>query len=115
MTNRVEATSYQPFDDLNLGYRLVLTQQGNQLTGSGYKWMENGRQLPSSQRTAIAVAGTVDGRTVQLHFTEHGHQRESAGTFTYEITDAEVMQGRFRTSAADSSGSTQARRMPWPE
>src|SRR4029453_5827087 len=83
VTNRVESTAYEPFENLNLGYRLKLTQTGNHVRGTGRKWMENGRQLPRSAQTAIEVEGTVEGQRVVLGFTERGTRRMSAGTFTY--------------------------------
>lgn len=116
VTNRVESAAYQPFAELNLGYRLLLTQTGNQITGTGYQWMENGQQLPPSQRTAIAVNGTIEGRQVTLQFFERGPRRTSTGAFTYEITETDVLHGTFTTDVAESKGSTQARRTrPSPE
>jgi hypothetical protein len=59
LSNRVEFTSYQAFDNLRLGYRLLLKQQGNRISGTGQKWMENGRMLPASRRTPITLEGIL--------------------------------------------------------
>ena len=111
VTNRVESTAYEPFENLNLGYRLKLTQTGNHVRGTGRKWMENGRQLPRSQQTAIEVEGTVEGQRVVLGFTEHGTRRMSAGTFTYDISESGILQGSFASDVAESKGSSRATRI----
>ena len=115
VTNRVESTAYAPFENLNLGYRLKLTHQGARISGSGLKWMENGRPLPPAQRTPIDVDGVVEEGRVVLRFTEYGTSRTSSGQFTYAISDPGVLQGTFVSDAADSKGSSRARRMPAAE
>jgi transcriptional regulator with XRE-family HTH domain len=111
VTNRVESTAYRPYENLNLGYRVKLTQNGDQISGTGLKWMENGRQLPRSQRTPIAVNGTVEERQLVLQFTEHGTRRTSAGKFMYVMSDTGVLEGSFTSDVALSKGSSRARRM----
>jgi hypothetical protein len=88
-----------------------LTQNGDQISGTGLKWMENGRQLPRSQRTPIAVNGTVEERQLVLQFTEHGTRRTSAGKFMYVMSDTGVLEGSFTSDVALSKGSSRARRM----
>ena len=111
VTNRVESTAYRPYENLNLGYRVKLTQNGDQISGTGLKWMENGRQLPRSQRTPIAVNGTVEERQLVLQFTEHGTRRTSAGKFMYVMSDTGVLEGSFTSDVALSKGSSRARRI----
>jgi transcriptional regulator with XRE-family HTH domain len=114
LTNRVESTSDEAFDKLNLGYRLRLVQRGNRVTGTGQKWMENGKPLPASRRTPITVEGTRTGGRLELIFTEKGAARVSGGTFVMKITADGTLQGTFMGDAANAQGSTLARRTRSP-
>ena len=115
VTNRVESTAYSPFDHLNLGYRMKLTQKGDHISGTGHKWMENGRQVPTAQRTAIVVDGDVQRQRVTLSFTEYGTRRTSTGKFVYDIANTGVLEGSFTSDVAQSKGSSRAARMPSPD
>jgi cytoskeleton protein RodZ len=114
LTNRVESSSYEGFNNLNLGFHLQLQQRGNRVIGTGQKWMENGRAIPARSRTPIAVEGTLDGRRLELTFTEHGAQRTSAGTFVMDLADDGTLRGTFTSDAAKSQGTSLARRMTSP-
>ncbi len=113
-SNRVESTSYAAFDNLNLGYRVQLEQRGDRITGTGHKWMENGKPLPANRRTPIVFEGTRTGERLELTFTEKGARRVSQGTFVMELTAEGVLQGRFVSDAANSQGTSLARRTPPP-
>lgn len=115
VTNRVESTAYSPFEYLNLGYRMKLTQKGDHISGTGHKWMENGRQVPRAQRTAIVVDGDVQRRRVTLSFTEYGTRRTSTGSFVYDIANTGALEGSFTSDAAQSKGRSRAARMQSPD
>ncbi|HVS00418.1 MAG TPA: transglycosylase domain-containing protein, partial [Thermoanaerobaculia bacterium] len=113
LSNRIESTNYPAYKGLRLGYRIQLDQDGNRITGRGQKWTEDGRNLSSAARTPLSISGTIDGRTVNLRFSEHGTRRTSNGTFTWQLSaDRTALRGTFSSSAADTSGSSTARRMP---
>jgi len=113
LTNQIESTSYNAYHGLRLGYRIFLKQEGGRITGRGQKWSENGKGIPSSRQTPISLAGTIDGASVQLRFTEHGAQRRSGGSFHWQLSaDQTSLQGSFSSSAASTSGSSVARRIP---
>ncbi len=84
------------------------------MSGMGQKWMENGRPLPPGRRTPITIEGTRDGRRLELHFTENGAQRTSSGTFVMQLDSDGTLQGRFMSDAANSQGSSLARRESSP-
>jgi hypothetical protein len=114
LTNRVETSSYKPFNGMNVGFQLQLRQEGNRVSGTGHKWMENGRPLPPSLRTAIVVAGTIVDGKLSLSFTERGTERTSAGTFLLDMADGSTLSGTFSSDAADSQGTSLARRQSAP-
>jgi len=112
LRNDVEATSYEPFAGMNVGYRLNLVQDGDRVHGRGQKISENGVLLLPSQRTPIEVEGRIEGDQLVLHFTEIGAERVSRGTMRYRLRPGPTMRGQFSSDAANSSGSTIARRLP---
>ncbi len=114
LTNRIESTSHEPYNNLNLGFRLQLEQRGNRVTGTGQKWMENGKALPAAARTPIVLEGTRDGRRLELKFTETGAERVSTGTFVLEIAGDGTLHGSFSSDVANTQGSSLARRILLP-
>lgn len=113
MTNRIQSTNFEQYKGLRLGYRLNLEQEGNRITGRGQKWTEDGRTLTSSARTPITVTGTIDGRKVTLKFTEQGTKRTTSGGFEWTLSaDRTALRGSFWSTAAGTSGSSTAVRMP---
>ena len=113
MTNTIQSTNYSAYKGLRLGYRVKLEQDGDRIVGRGQKWSEDGRTIPAAGRTPITVTGTVDGRKVTLKFTEHGAKRTTNGGFSWTLSaDRTALRGSFWSTAADTSGSSLARRMP---
>jgi eukaryotic-like serine/threonine-protein kinase len=108
----VESTSHQAFAGMDLGYRLNLVQDGARVHGRGQKISENGVLLLPSQRTPIEVEGRIEGDQLVLHFTEIGSARTSRGTMRWRMGPGSTLRGRFSSDAADSSGSSVARRLP---
>jgi hypothetical protein len=112
MTHEIEATSHAPYSGLRIGYRLNLRQDGSRVYGYGRKYSENGVPLPPDQRTAISVEGRIEGQYLVLDFVEQGAWRSSAGTIRWLVSPgAGAMQGRFASDAAQSSGTSVARRV----
>lgn len=112
LTHEIEATSYAAYSGMRLGYRLNLQQDGDRVYGHGRKVSENGVPLPADQRTEISVEGRIEGQYLVLSFVEEGGLRSSAGTIRWLIAPgAGSMQGRFASDAAQSSGTSVARRL----
>jgi hypothetical protein len=110
LTNRIESTADEPLDGLNVGFQLELRQEGSRVTGIGRRWMENGRPLPPSARTPIAVEGILTDGKLELSFTERGIERTSSGMFVFDVNDAATLSGTFSSDAANSQGTSLARR-----
>jgi hypothetical protein len=71
---------------------------------------ENGHALPLPRRTPVAVAGTLDGRRLELTFTERGAQRSSGGSLSLEVSDDGTLRGTFESDAANARGTSVAQR-----
>jgi hypothetical protein len=110
LATRVESSTVGAFTGMRLGYRLQLQQDGNRITGSGYKVSENGRPLRGAGRTPINVEGTADGERLSLTFTERGARRESSGTFALVRQTDRLLRGHFASDAAGSRGTVEAQR-----
>jgi hypothetical protein len=113
ITNVIHSTSYPTYRGLRLIYHLSLRQEGNRVVGEGEKWAENGQPIPANGRSPIQVTGEVVGREVRLHFTERGSRRSSDGNFHWRLAPGgQALDGNFISTAASSSGSSSAVRVP---
>lgn len=115
LATRIEMSDVAAFRNMNLGFRLQLRQQGDRITGRGTKWMENGKAIPPRARTPIVVEGVRSGDRLELRFTEHGTARTTSGTFIMDVTPDGTLRGQFASSAANSSGTSMARREGSPK
>ena len=95
LATQVESSNLSRFKGLTLGYRIELHQNGNGITGTGYKVTENGRVIAQRAQTAIALKGSVDGDRLTLTFTERGTRRPSSGKFILLRETDDVLRGRF--------------------
>jgi penicillin-binding protein 1A len=112
VTNTVDAASLGQDHGVRVTYRIALRQEGTQITGQGEKWAEDGRPLPAASRTAIGLAGSVNGREVRLHFVERGPLHAVKGTLSWHLsTGAGELSGTFMSSGADAHGTSSAVRL----
>jgi serine/threonine protein kinase len=122
ITNTIEATSYNPYQGLRLGYRVFLQQRGHDISGSGEKWWENEKEIPFRYHSPITVTGTIKDDKISLTVVEQGSRRQTTGTFTWVATTkddrswkmtrkADHLTGTFTSTAANSSGSSVGERI----
>lgn len=103
--NTIEKTAYKSFDNMQVGFRLTINQNGNEFTASGVKFSENGQTLPAAQRTPIRVQGSIEGDKVVATFTEDGRVRRTNGRFVWKLQNGnDSLAGTFVSNAAKSSG-----------
>ena len=109
IVNTVEKTAYRQFDNLEIGFRLVINQTGKEFTAKGEKISENGRTLVAGARTPIQVSGSINGDKVVASFVENGAMRKTNGRFVWRIQSAGGgLTGTFMSTAAKSSGKSSA-------
>ncbi len=112
LTNTIASTNYAAYRGLRLTYRLQIEQDGDRLTGRGQKWAEDGGPVSASARSPITVTGRIEGGKVLLQFTERGAKRPTTGSFSWTLgPNGNALHGSFWSTAADTSGSSVARRM----
>jgi len=103
--NTVQTTAYKSFDNMKVGFRLKINQQGKEFTGKGEKFSENGQTLPAANRTPINVTGSIDGDKVVATFVEDGRMRKTNGRFVWKLENGgDHLAGTFVSTAANSSG-----------
>ena len=108
VTNTVLETSYPPYRNLRLGFRLVVRQEGPAFTGAGEKYLENGRQIPVAARSPIRIQGSVaTGSVLEVTFQEDGRARPIQGQFRLTVRDRHYLAGTFVSTAANASGASQ--------
>lgn len=101
--NTVEKSAYKSYDNMQVGFRLVIDQRGKEFTARGEKFSENGERLPQGSRTPIRVTGSIDGDKVVATFVEDGRTRRTNGRFVWRVQH-DGLAGTFVSSAANSSG-----------
>ena len=107
LINIVESTSYYLYQDMQLGYRIFLQQDGTKVTGKGEKCWENGKEIPSTAHSPIFIEGTLDGMKLTATFTEEGARRITSGSFVWTVSpDGRMLQGSFTHTAANSRGTS---------
>jgi penicillin-binding protein 1A len=112
LTNTIASTNYAAYRGLRLTYRLQLEQDGDHLTGRGQKWAEEGAPVLAAARSPISVTGKIEGGKVILQFTERGAKRATTGSFAWTLApNGNALHGSFWSTAADTSGSSVARRL----
>jgi len=103
--NTVQKTGYKSFDNMKVGFRLKINQQGKEFTGNGEKFSENGQTLAAANRTPIHVSGSIDGDKVVATFVEDGSVRRTNGRFVWKLQNGrDQLAGTFVSTAANSSG-----------
>jgi hypothetical protein len=108
ITNTVVETSYPPYRDLRLGFRLVVHHDGVAFTGTGEKYLENGHQIPVTARRPIRLHGrVVEGSVIEATFQEEGRARRTQGRFRLTIQERQHLTGTFVSTAANSRGTSQ--------
>jgi hypothetical protein len=111
--NTVDKSAYKSFQNLRVGFRLKIEQNGKDFTARGEKISENGRNLPARSRTPILVTGSVDGDKVIATFVEDGLRRRTNGRFDWKLqNEHDALKGTFISAAANSSGKSAATRQP---
>jgi hypothetical protein len=112
LTSRMQARD-ETRTQVTVGYRVRLQQRGVNVSGTGYRAMENGRIIPLRQRTPIVVEGKLDGQRLELLFTERSATGTNGGTVVMRVADESSMRGTLWSDAAgqQSRGSAFARRI----
>ena len=89
---------------MSTGYKMFLSQNGAEITGSGEKFWEKDLDIPFNQHTQITFKGKLDGDKLLIHYTEFGKKRTTIGEFTMYLNEKDSIEGFFTSTAANSKG-----------
>ncbi len=113
-STKVENTSYNPFNNLIVEYKIHLIQKGYELSGSGEKIRDikpDGTQTVflRENRVNIDVDGFFERKyfgksKVYLNIEEEGRKRDSRATYTLILNNHDTLGGIFISTAADARG-----------
>ena len=111
LVNTIERTSYPAYTNLRLGYHITIRQTGTEFAADGQKFAENGIPMDDSERTPIHINGSIDENNARATFVEEGIRRKTTGKFEWRVSsDGNRLRGTFVSTAAKSSGSSDATR-----
>jgi hypothetical protein len=103
--NTIVETSYPPFQQLQLGFRLHIQQDGQAFYGVGEKQRENGQPIPIAARRPIRLRGSIThGTAVTATYEEEGVSRPITGHFRLHLQDRHRLTGTFDSTAAKARG-----------
>jgi hypothetical protein len=85
-----------------------LTQTGRRVSGIGRPVTEAGAEIGSGARSPIRVRGTIDGRQLNLTFSDAAAKSRSSQRFVLQPLDTGHLRGRV--ISARSTGTAEARR-----
>ncbi len=107
-------TEDRSFQDLEVTYQILLTQNDLKLLGTGEKLSDRGPSQDKidyhgDRRTNIEVTGTITRRffspdQLVLQYKETGLKRESSTLLRLNVQDNDTLCGCFLTTVADTSG-----------
>ncbi len=114
MTFNVEKSSLGTYENGNFEYKYKISviQRGSDIEGSGEKFWEkiNGVETfyTRNQKTPIEIKGTIRNRVLTATIIEEGALRKTTGYIEFNIKkgNTDRMQGKFNTTAANSSGTS---------
>lgn len=116
-TITVNKTSYKPFENLVVEYKIHLIQKGYELSGSGEKISNATSDGKSTvflreNRVIIGVDGYFERNyiaknRIYLNISEEGRVRETRSTYFLEFDSHNILRGTFISTAADAKGKIQ--------
>ena len=110
----MKETSYNPFKDLKVEYKIHLIQKGYELSGSGEKIKDikpDGSETTfiREKRVLIDIEGYFERKyfeksKVYLNINEEGRKRETRATYILDFNHKNNLSGVFISTAGDASG-----------
>lgn len=107
---RIDETNYQRFQGLKVTYTIEMQQEGNHVSGNGYKIRENNEPIQSeSARVPIYFEGQIKDGELVVTYTLQGSQRTTEGVFRWRMAEdtyegSSYIVGTFTSPSATSSG-----------
>lgn len=116
-TIHIKETTYKPFNNLAIEYRIHLLQKGSDISGSGEKIKDirsDGSEtvFDSEKRVFIDISGYYQKKyfhksRIFLNIIEEGRKRESRSTYFFICHNKNRLTGNFTSTAANAKGAVE--------
>ncbi len=114
--HRVERSSFSRYIGLEIEFDVVLTQNGDKVTGTGEKFIVGWELARREELSRLTLDGRAENANILLSIVEESPahpDRKMVGEVIWKAVTADMLIGSFRVDAASSSGSSRAiRREP---
>lgn len=108
-------TAFKPYFRMTLRYLALLTIDGNKISGTAEKIWESSarggeREYVGKNRSTATIHGFVKNKIfgqpeLVIHLIENGHGRKYSTQHLVKVVNANLLEGRFSSTAADQIGS----------
>ncbi len=113
VTHQVQQSALSRYVGMEIEFDIQLMQEGGVVTGRGTKFVVDWQIAGREEASTLTLDGTVAEDNVRLAVVERSPAhpgREMNGEIIWKILAPDYLVGSFRSEAADSSGSSKARR-----
>jgi hypothetical protein len=113
VTHQVQRSSVSRYIGMELEFDVELNQEGSAATGEGRKFVVDWELAPREEASTLSLRGSVQDGSVRLDVIERSPAhpgREMTGEIIWKVLAPDYLVGSFRMDAADSSGTSKARR-----
>lgn len=113
VTHEVQRSSMSRYAGMEIEFDVELKQDGNSVTGRGTKFVVDWQIAGREEASTLSLEGSVEDDNVRLAVIERSPAhpgRDMGGEIIWKIAAPDYLIGSFRVDAAESSGSSRARR-----
>ncbi len=113
VTHQVQRSALSRYIGMEIEFDLELMQEGGAVTGRGTKFVVDWQIAGREEASTLTLEGTAEEDNVRLTVIERSPahpERDMNGEIIWKILAPDYLVGSFRIEAADSSGSSRARR-----
>jgi len=114
---KIKESSFNPFINLGIEFKIHLLQNGNEIIGSGEKIKDINQDgsetvFERKKRVKIEISGYYEKKylrrsKVYFNVIENGTERESRSTYVITVRNKKHLKGTFTSTAGDSVGTVE--------
>jgi hypothetical protein len=111
--HRVERSALSRYVGLEIEFDVVLTQEGERVTGEGEKFIVGWELVGRREASRLKLDGRTNDDGVRLSILEmppSDPEREIVGEITWKVVTNDMLNGTFWVTAAKSAGTSRALR-----
>ena len=113
VTHQVQRSSMSRYAGMEIEFDVELKQEGTAVRGRGTKFVVDWQIAGREEASTLTLEGSLEDDNVRLSVIERSPAhpgRDITGEILWKVAAPDYLIGSFRVDAADSSGSSRARR-----